>query len=438
MAQTQLAFQSENISFNKSLSSSLKGKTFSTISHYLGENEFTIRGAIPKLLPALCSFLDSNEPNSRDLSKISALITHYRESLGNFNLNNIEANSLSSLTDIGTNDLTELYGTKLSALLDNISLVSGLKEESVFTLLALFTPYILKQVGTHLPKGTGFTPALVTLIDDNKETFQDLIREAKPTLNASSLNRKENSNLFPYFIIISLSAFFIFNGLFYISKKPEKYKAIVEKVITSTTNFESIVKDKLGLRKLKKNVVNTISEPSSRSDLKDSKETNLELIPSEKPIELKFDPSTLESKDGKEGSPSKPRLEQELDSFLREESGINLRIFLLDKVKFGFGISTLTEEAIEQLLSIVPLLKRIEDLHIEIAGHTDNTGEEETNKKISKERADAVASILIQNGIAPANIHTVGYGSSRPTATNSTLEGRYLNRRIELLLAKKL
>ncbi len=435
MAQTQLAYQSEVLDFNHKLVNSLRSSTYTSISNYLGENEFIVSGTIPTLLPALCSFLDSNKPQSRDFGKISALVTHYRESLGNFNLNNIEPNNFPTLTDIGTTDLTELLGSKLSALLDNISLVSGLKEESVFTLLALLTPYLLKQVGMHLPKGQEFTPSLLNLIDENKETFQDLIRRTKPNLVVTTSVVKESYSLFPYFIILSLSAFFIFNGLNSLVKSPINFKNTNDKSIYSITNYEKKIRQRLGLIR----TVNSHNSDVVDSDLKDSLDA-IELNASNLDtsiLELQFDPNTRNTASDQTHQTSKNTLNKEIADFVNGSLGINLRTFNLTNVKFGFGDTELSDAARMELLEIIPLIKTIEDLHIEIAGHTDNTGDEETNKKISKERAGAVATLFIQNGIAPTNIQILGYGSSKPIASNSTLEGRYLNRRIELLLAKK-
>lgn len=71
-------------------------------------------------------------------------------------------------------------------------------------------------------------------------------------------------------------------------------------------------------------------------------------------------------------------------------------------------------------------------LKIEIAGHTDSTGTREFNQKLSEDRAESLASWLIQNGISSTRITTVGYGESRPVADNETEDGRRKNRRTEI------
>ncbi|MEO0231192.1 MAG: OmpA family protein, partial [candidate division WOR-3 bacterium] len=81
------------------------------------------------------------------------------------------------------------------------------------------------------------------------------------------------------------------------------------------------------------------------------------------------------------------------------------------------------------------------ELKIEIEGHTDNvpvsTPEFPSNLELSKARAEAVKRYIVNKfKIEPERIKTVGYGDTRPVASNETEEGRALNRRIEIKLLK--
>jgi OOP family OmpA-OmpF porin len=69
---------------------------------------------------------------------------------------------------------------------------------------------------------------------------------------------------------------------------------------------------------------------------------------------------------------------------------------------------------------------------IEIAGHTDAVGPEDYNQRLSVQRAEAVKSFLAERGVDAARITVVGYGELRPRDTNDTIEGRRLNRRVEI------
>jgi outer membrane protein OmpA-like peptidoglycan-associated protein len=70
-----------------------------------------------------------------------------------------------------------------------------------------------------------------------------------------------------------------------------------------------------------------------------------------------------------------------------------------------------------------------------IEGHTDSTGSENLNRKLSQKRAESVRQYFIHNGVLPAGKMTSqGYGSSRPLASNATARGRAVNRRIDVVI----
>ncbi len=76
-------------------------------------------------------------------------------------------------------------------------------------------------------------------------------------------------------------------------------------------------------------------------------------------------------------------------------------------------------------------------MSIEIQGHTDNVGNEETNLKLSQERAEEVKKYLVLKGISAGRISAKGFGSSRPIADNSDENGRSKNRRTGLKVLKE-
>ena len=71
-----------------------------------------------------------------------------------------------------------------------------------------------------------------------------------------------------------------------------------------------------------------------------------------------------------------------------------------------------------------------------IEGHTDSTGPDGYNQGLSERRAEAVQGYLVDHGVSPSNLSTVGYGEAQPVADNSTREGRALNRRVELRVSE--
>ena len=75
-------------------------------------------------------------------------------------------------------------------------------------------------------------------------------------------------------------------------------------------------------------------------------------------------------------------------------------------------------------------LKKYPRLRIELQGHTDSTGSDAYNLKLSQQRADSVRAFLMQAGVPAEQVVAKGYGESQPTATNATEQGRALNRRV--------
>ncbi len=107
-----------------------------------------------------------------------------------------------------------------------------------------------------------------------------------------------------------------------------------------------------------------------------------------------------------------------------------------DGVNFNTGSATLTEDSKAQLENLAAVLKAYPKVHIEIAGHTDNTGDANKNLNLSKQRALAVSQMLQKLGIAANRLKATGYGQTKPIADNATAEGRAQNRRVDVRVTK--
>ncbi len=105
--------------------------------------------------------------------------------------------------------------------------------------------------------------------------------------------------------------------------------------------------------------------------------------------------------------------------------------WVLVGVNFELNSAKLTEGSYPILYGAVQYLNQYPELKIEIQGHTDNTGSESYNQKLSEKRATVVRNYLMSKGISPSRMTVKGYGESNPVSDNSTPEGRSLNRRIE-------
>ena len=110
------------------------------------------------------------------------------------------------------------------------------------------------------------------------------------------------------------------------------------------------------------------------------------------------------------------------------------------KVTFNSGIlfptngSTLSQTSKNELSQFATKMSDMQDTDITIYGHTDNTGSDAVNERLSNERAQSVATYLKNCGIASSRMTTEGKSYSMPVADNSTKEGRAQNRRVEIYI----
>lgn len=104
----------------------------------------------------------------------------------------------------------------------------------------------------------------------------------------------------------------------------------------------------------------------------------------------------------------------------------------LQNIFFHTGSDALIETSLAELERLAEALKRHPQLKIEIGGHTDAVGSNESNMRLSERRAKAVYDYLILCGVEPSHLTYCGYGETKPVATNETEEGRAMNRRTTL------
>jgi OOP family OmpA-OmpF porin len=102
------------------------------------------------------------------------------------------------------------------------------------------------------------------------------------------------------------------------------------------------------------------------------------------------------------------------------------------KIYFTSSSSVIKKSSYKVLNKLAGVASRCTSHKINVHGHTDTTGRNKLNQRLSKKRAQAVAAYLAKKGVNPKYVHAVGHGSSKPIASNNTSAGRARNRRIEL------
>ena len=130
------------------------------------------------------------------------------------------------------------------------------------------------------------------------------------------------------------------------------------------------------------------------------------------------------------------KLRQELEgtgvSVTRD--GDNITLNMPGNVTFDTDSADLRPGFFGVLTSVGKVLTEFDQTVVEVAGHTDSTGGDEHNLGLSQRRANTVGEYLYTQGILDQRIITVGLGEHHPIADNATVQGRQLNRRVEITL----
>lgn len=133
-------------------------------------------------------------------------------------------------------------------------------------------------------------------------------------------------------------------------------------------------------------------------------------------------PDTAEERGGDgDGCPGAPKIEI-------EDGMIEIR----GKIVFAIGSAELAPQNAKLLELLAAMLNENENIrHVQVEGHTDTTGDETFNDKLSLDRAQTVVKALVQRGVKPERLSAKGLGTSQPQASNDTPAGRARNRRVE-------
>jgi outer membrane protein OmpA-like peptidoglycan-associated protein len=115
-------------------------------------------------------------------------------------------------------------------------------------------------------------------------------------------------------------------------------------------------------------------------------------------------------------------------------NGSEIVLNMPGNITFNTGSADLNANFFGVLDSVSAVVKEYNKTIIDVSGHTDNVGSDQSNMSLSQRRASTVGSYLESKGVQQQRIATTGYGETHPIASNDTAEGRAQNRRVELVL----
>lgn len=115
------------------------------------------------------------------------------------------------------------------------------------------------------------------------------------------------------------------------------------------------------------------------------------------------------------------------------ETGLTLE---LKNIYFNFGKTSLSSDSFTELDRLVEFFSHNPSIKVEIAGHTDSDGPDDYNLILSQARAQEVVNYLKSKGVSEMQLSAKGYGETKPIDSNLTMEGKAVNRRVEMIVVK--
>ena len=117
-----------------------------------------------------------------------------------------------------------------------------------------------------------------------------------------------------------------------------------------------------------------------------------------------------------------------------ERVGDNINLIMPGNITFATNSADINSNFYSVLDSVALVLTELDKTVVVVAGHTDSDGSDALNETLSRNRASSVSNYLISQKILPARFEIIGFGERQPIASNTTAEGKQLNRRVEITL----
>lgn len=365
---------------------------------FVGESEPATQKAMNGIVPTLLAGLANQASTSGGAEKLSRILDtgKYDGSALN-NLGSLFSGGETTQKAVtqGKDILSSLFANKTEGLIDQIARFAGLRTGSASSLLSLILPLILSLLGRQRATIGQSPSALASLLGEQKGFLSGLLpagigslmgwtgyEAARPRETTAYVEpKRERESWFMPLLVLSA---IVLAGLAWLLSRPSPVREIP-----------------------------VAARPAARM-------TDLSL-----PGGIKVSVP--------EGS-----FNYSLNQWLAASTDTTVpKRFVFDNLNFETGSTKLTPDSVPTVNSLVAILKAYPVVVVRLEGHTDNTGDAASNKKLSLDRAVAVKEIMITGGIADARIGTDGYGEEKPIASNDTEEGRAKNRRTELVVEKR-
>lgn len=406
-------------------------KVISGISEFSGEESGKINSALNMILPAIVGSMVKKVSNEKGSSEIMKLIRdggYDGNILKNPDNSFSDSSKLNAVIGNSSRSVNFLIGNKSGELANLVSKETGMENNSAVSLIGIITAVVMSLTGKQLLSDNLNSKGLAEYLSAQRNFLTGLIPEGvsgilglqdfsnvfspMDNINYLSENSSYGSGKFKPWVLISVCAVLLFAlwRIFGTDKPPVTKKSGPGK--PDSTKVASAI---------------YTNPPLTGDPEMDSLTGTIG----------KFINKTLP--DGEQIIIAENGVEAMLIDFIEDntKTADKETWFSFDRILFETGKSNLKSSSDYEIRNIVAIMKAYPDVEIKIGGYTDNTGDENANLRLSKERADAVRNALIEKGVEEEKIRAEGYGSRFPVASNDNNQGRERNRRVDVRITKK-
>jgi outer membrane protein OmpA-like peptidoglycan-associated protein len=371
-----------------SLTNAVTPKLTARIAEKLGESPDAVARSLKGAFDAILAALTSKAGTAGVPEQLLALI---QSPANDTSILSDPTNIPQAMKDLAAKFLTTLFGgsAQQTAAAAAIAQAAHLKPASAATIFGTAAPMVLGLLGKQNAIGGGLTGAsLAALFAPAAATHSDHAAHAEPDVKGGGA-----------WVLPALIALMLVGGLFWwLFKSPEKEMTAAVKPPAAE------------VMEAPKNMWAALGEFFKRK------------LP-----------------DGVELSIPKLGVENKLIDFIEDSSkAVDKETwFDFDRLLFDTGKATLQPASEAQLKDVAAILNAYPKVHFRIGGYTDNAGDKVANQKLSEARAASVMAELVRLGTDATRLDSKGYGEEHPVASNTTEEGRALNRRVSVRVTQK-
>jgi len=421
-------------------------------SRFLGESESATQGAVGAALPALLGGLMQKASTAQGASSLFDLLsgpTVDTRAMSNLSNSLAGGDQTNALLKTGAGFVSTLFGGKAGALIETLSSITGLKSGSITNLLSIATPAMLGFLKNHMSTNkldaTGLSNLLVGQKDFLGGLLDNRITSALGLGSASSfLSSLASKGLGA---VSGAGATALGAGAAALGASTAAAGAMRYAGQSTADLTGQAVRDVKGAttggskmrRWLPWVVAAVLAALIVPQFLRHGQQAEKKVADaaSSATANVAAALKSIELPGGAKIQAPEGGFFDSLVAYLNSKDAAAGKGFVFEELTFNTGSATLTGNAQSTIQSTAAVLKAFPTVQVSIEGYTDNVGDPAVNKKLSADRAAAVAKGIEDLGIPAERVRSAGYGEEKPVASNDTEDGRAKNRRVEIIVTKR-